>query len=58
MDICDRVLINEHLFTNREQDFASMVGHRLANHKEKAYISVGQINWLRDLEGRLKERGL
>lgn len=54
LDICARVSENDRYFTDNDVQFVDDLGEKLSTYKDKTYISVNQINWLRRLEAKLE----
>lgn len=57
-DVCERVTTHETKFTDREVEFAESMKERLNDYGAQTYVSVKQINWLNDLEQKLRDQGL
>jgi hypothetical protein len=55
---CRCVVENESRFGDKDVSFANSMEQRLDRYKADTYVSTSQINWLNDLERRVRNHGL
>jgi hypothetical protein len=51
-------LENDRRFSEKDVNFADSMEERLDRYKADTYVSTSQINWLNDLEQRVRDHGL
>jgi hypothetical protein len=55
---CRCVIENARRFSEKDVDFANSMEERLDKFQADTYVSTSQINWLNDLEQRVRDNGL
>jgi hypothetical protein len=55
---CRLVIENERRFSEKDVNFADSMEERFDRFKADTYVSTSQINWLNDLEQRVRDHGL
>jgi hypothetical protein len=55
---CRLVSEHERRFSEKDVDFAQSMEERLDRFGADTYVSTSQINWLNDLEQRVRDHGL